>query len=61
MKAEDEVRAKPGHLSLDIAIVGGGIAGLAAAVALRRVGHKVIVCMHMSRLTAIPVCIVLNC
>ncbi len=30
--------------SLDIAIVGAGIAGLGAAIALSRVGHKVEVC-----------------
>lgn len=27
--------------SLDIAVVGGGIGGLAASIALRRAGHKV--------------------
>jgi ribulose 1,5-bisphosphate synthetase/thiazole synthase len=30
--------------SLDIAIVGAGIAGLGAAIALSRIGHKVEVC-----------------
>ena len=34
--------AKP--LELNVLVVGGGIAGLAAAVALSRAGHRVTVC-----------------
>lgn len=32
--------ASTGWRSLDIAVVGGGIGGLAAAISLRRAGHK---------------------
>ena len=35
-------------LSLDVGIVGAGIAGLAAAAALARIGHKVDVCMALA-------------
>lgn len=31
------------YLSLDVAVVGGGIAGLIAAIKLRRAGHRVTV------------------
>jgi 2-polyprenyl-6-methoxyphenol hydroxylase-like FAD-dependent oxidoreductase len=44
LKAENEVLASGERIVLDIAVVGGGIAGLAAAIALRRTGHKVTVC-----------------
>lgn len=33
--------SQPGWKSLNVAIVGGGIGGLAAAISLRRAGHKV--------------------
>lgn len=45
MKAENEV-LEGERVVLDIAIVGGGIAGLAAAIAFRRTGHKVTVGCH---------------
>lgn len=35
--------SQTGWRSLDIAIVGGGVGGLAAAISLRRSGHKVTV------------------
>ncbi|KAF8224334.1 FAD/NAD(P)-binding domain-containing protein [Tricholoma matsutake] len=37
------IPAKQAHLNIDFLIVGGGIAGLASAIALRRVGHRVTV------------------
>lgn len=35
--------AQAGWRSLDAAIIGGGVGGLCAAIALRRAGHKVTV------------------
>lgn len=32
---------RPGDVSLDVGIVGAGIAGLSAAIALTRSGHRV--------------------
>ena len=37
------------HKTLDIAIIGAGIAGLAAAIALGQSGHNVEVCLTGSR------------
>jgi len=48
MKAENEV-LEGERIVLDIAIVGGGIAGLAAAIAFRRTGHKVTVSLSRHR------------
>lgn len=55
MQAEHSIPAGIEHVTLDIAIVGGGIAGLATAVALRRAGHKVTVCT--TRLFHLSICI----
>jgi len=54
MKAENEVLEGGERVVLDIAVVGGGIAGLAAAIAFRRTGHKVTVgfCEYRTRLNS---------
>jgi len=41
---------KPGNQALDIGIVGAGIAGLTAAVALVQSGHNVEACQQQGRL-----------
>jgi len=50
MKAENEVLEGGERVVLDIAVVGGGIAGLAAAIAFRRTGHKVTVSLPVYRM-----------
>lgn len=37
---ETNGQAKPEWKQLNVAIIGGGLGGMAAAVALRRAGHK---------------------
>jgi NADPH-dependent 2,4-dienoyl-CoA reductase/sulfur reductase-like enzyme len=38
-----QTQVRQAELRIDFLIVGGGVAGLAAAIALRRVGHRVVV------------------
>ncbi|KAM5544779.1 hypothetical protein V8D89_001677 [Ganoderma adspersum] len=50
--AESSTRPTQAHLSISFLIIGGGIAGLSCALALRRVGHHVKVLERSSRQAA---------